>query len=77
VHRFCQSATGLFAQIAGDWPGTGEVCGMTSVQLMSWQAVLDGSFLRLSFDNRMTAVDGNEKCRENRGQAVAQRLPGL
>jgi len=50
---------------------------MASVQQISWQRVRDGSFLRLTSDNRMTGVDGNEKCRENRGQAVAQRLPRL
>ncbi|MGE0032200.1 MAG: hypothetical protein AB7T20_13875 [Steroidobacteraceae bacterium] len=53
-------AAGFFAQIAGDWQGTGEVRGMASVQQMSWQPVLDGSFLRLTFDNRMTAADGKE-----------------
>ena len=54
------SAAGFFAQIAGDWQGTGEVRGMASGQQMSWQPVLDGSFLRLTFDNRMTGTDGKE-----------------
>lgn len=53
-------AAGFFAQLAGDWQGTGEVRGMASVQQMSWQPVLDGSFLRLTFDNRMSAADGKE-----------------
>ena len=53
-------ATGFFAQIAGEWQGTGEVRGMASVQQMSWQPVLDGSFLRLTFDNRMTGADGKK-----------------
>lgn len=53
-------AAGFFAQIAGDWQGTGEVRGMASVQQMSWQPVLDGGFLRLAFDNRMSAADGKE-----------------
>jgi len=52
--------TGFFAQIAGNWQGSGEVRGMASVQQMSWQPVLDGSFLRLTFDNRMTGTDGKE-----------------
>lgn len=53
-------AAGFFAQIAGNWEGTGEVRGMASVQQMAWQPVLDGRFLRLSFDNRMTGTDGKE-----------------
>ena len=53
-------AAGFFAQIAGEWQGTGEVRGMASVQQMSWQPVLDGSFLRLTFDSCMTAADGKE-----------------
>ena len=53
-------AAGFFARIAGDWQGTGEVRGMASVQKMAWQPVLDGSFLRLTFDNCMTAADGKE-----------------
>ena len=53
-------AAAFFAQIAGEWQGTGEVRGMASVQQMSWQPVLDGSFLRLTFDNCMTAADGKE-----------------
>ena len=53
-------AASFFSQVAGDWQGTGEVRGMASIQQMSWQPVLDGSFLRLTFDNRMTAADGKE-----------------
>ena len=53
-------AAGFFARIAGDWQGTGEVRGMASVQQMAWQPVLDGGFLRLTFDNCMTAADGKE-----------------
>jgi hypothetical protein len=54
------SAGDFFARLAGDWQGAGEVRGMASAQLMSWEPVLDGKFLRLSFDNRMTADDGTE-----------------
>ena len=53
-------ATRLFAALSGHWQGTGEVRGMPSNQQMHWEAVLDGQFLRLSFDNRMTAPDGKE-----------------
>lgn len=53
-------AARFFAQIAGEWQGTGEVRGMASVQQMSWQPVLDGHFVRLSFDNCMTGADGQE-----------------
>lgn len=53
-------AAAFFARIAGQWQGTGEVRGMASVQQMAWQPVLDGRFLRLSFDNRMTGADGKE-----------------
>jgi len=53
-------ATQLFAALAGQWQGAGEVRGMPSKQEMHWEPVLDGRFLRLSFDNRMTAADGKE-----------------
>ena len=53
-------AARFFEQLAGHWQGTGEVRGMPSNQLMHWEAVLDGRFLRLSFDNRMSAPDGTE-----------------
>jgi len=51
-------AKDFFARLAGDWHGAGEVRGMASAQKMSWQPVLDGKFLRLSFDNRMSGDDG-------------------
>lgn len=53
-------AAQLFAALVGHWQGTGEVRGMPSKQEMHWEPVLDGRFLRLSFDNRMTAPDGKE-----------------
>lgn len=53
-------SAGFFARVAGNWGGTGEVRGMASVQQMTWQPVLDGRFLRLTFDNRMTGTDGKE-----------------
>ncbi|MEX1994165.1 MAG: hypothetical protein WD929_05840 [Steroidobacteraceae bacterium] len=53
-------AARFFEQLAGHWQGTGEVRGMPSNQQMRWEAVLDGRFLRLSFDNRMSAPDGKE-----------------
>ena len=53
-------AAQLFAALTGHWQGTGEVRGMPSKQEMRWEPVLDGQFLRLSFDNRMTAPDGKE-----------------
>jgi hypothetical protein len=50
----------FFGWLAGDWQGAGEVRGMASAQQMSWEPVLDGKFLRLSFDNRMSGSDGRE-----------------
>jgi hypothetical protein len=52
------TAKDFFARLAGDWQGAGEVRGMASAQKMGWEPVLDGKFLRLSFDNRMTGDDG-------------------
>jgi hypothetical protein len=54
------AAAQLVAALAGNWQGAGEVRGMPSKQEMRWESVLDGRFLRLSFDNRMTAPDGKE-----------------
>lgn len=53
-------AQDFFARLAGDWQGAGEVRGMASAQKMSWEPALDGKFLRLSFDNRMTGEGGGE-----------------
>lgn len=53
------TAKDFFARLAGDWLGAGEVRGMASAQKMNWEPVLDGKFLRLSFDNRMTGDDGS------------------
>lgn len=49
-----------FASLAGDWQGPGETNGMASLQQMRWEPVLEGRFLRLTLDNRMTAADGAE-----------------
>jgi hypothetical protein len=38
------SAGDFFARLAGDWQGAGEVRGMASAQLMSWEPVLDGIY---------------------------------
>jgi hypothetical protein len=54
------SAKDFFGRLTGGWQGTGEVRGMESAQRMSWEPVLDGQFLRLSFDNRMSGEDGRE-----------------
>lgn len=51
-------AKDFFTRLAGVWQGSGEVRGMASVQKMNWESVLDGKFLRLSFDNRMSGDDG-------------------
>ncbi|MGH7177120.1 MAG: hypothetical protein ACREJC_07065, partial [Tepidisphaeraceae bacterium] len=48
----------LFEQIAGRWEGTGETRGMPAALTLTWEIVLDGRFLRLSLDNRMTTADG-------------------
>ena len=54
------TAKDFFARLTGDWQGAGEVRGMASAQKMSWEPVLEGKFLRLSFENHMTGDDGRE-----------------
>ena len=53
-----EPAESFFARLAGRWQGAGEVRGMASVQQMTWESVLDGRFMRLNFENRMTGDDG-------------------
>lgn len=55
------AAAAPFANLAGEWQGSGEINGMASVQQMHWEPVLNGRFLRLTLDNRMTAADGVER----------------
>lgn len=51
---------GFFAELAGNWEGTGEVLGMASTQQARWEPALGAAFFRFVFDNRMTAADGKE-----------------
>lgn len=52
-------ASAFIEKLAGDWQGTGEVREMAAAMRMTWELVLDGQFLRLTMDNRMTGADGN------------------
>jgi hypothetical protein len=65
-------ASRLFAALAGHWEGTGGVRGMASDIRMSWEPVLDGRFLRLTLDNRMTDADGKERRFQAQGFYRAQ-----
>ncbi len=46
--------------LVGDWQGEGTTSDMPSKQRLNWEPVLDGQFVRLTLDNRMTTPDGKE-----------------
>lgn len=50
------AASTFFGKLAGEWQGTGEVSAMAADMRMTWEPVLDGRFLRLTMDNRMTGT---------------------
>jgi hypothetical protein len=52
------AAAAFFGKLAGEWQGTGEVSAMAADMRMTWEPVLDGRFLRLTMDNRMTGAEG-------------------
>jgi hypothetical protein len=52
------AASAFFGRLAGEWQGTGEVSAMAADMRMTWEPVLDGRFLRLTMDNRMTGAEG-------------------
>ncbi len=52
------AASAFFGKLAGDWQGGGEVNQMAADMRMTWEPVLDGRFLRLTMDNRMTGAEG-------------------
>jgi hypothetical protein len=52
------AASTFFGKLAGEWQGTGEVSAMAADMRMTWEPVLDGRFLRLTMDNRMTGAEG-------------------
>lgn len=52
------AASAFFGKLAGEWQGTGEVSAMAADMRMNWEPVLDGRFLRLTMDNRMTGTEG-------------------
>lgn len=55
------SAAGrALAALVGDWQGTGTTSEMPSKQRLQWERVLDGKFVRLTLDNRLTAPDASE-----------------
>ena len=51
---------GFFAQLAGEWQGTGEVLGMASAQEARWEPALDAAFFRFVFNSRTAGADGRE-----------------
>lgn len=48
------------AALVGDWQGEGTTSDMPSKQRLHWESILDGKFVRLTLDNRMTTPDGKE-----------------
>lgn len=58
--RAQEAAQSLFAAIAGDWEGSGETRGMAARLSLRWEPALDGAFLSLALNNRMTGADGAE-----------------
>ncbi len=53
------AASAFFGKLAGEWQGAGEVSAMAADMRMTWEPVLDGQFMRLTMDNRMTGAEGN------------------
>jgi hypothetical protein len=53
------AASAFLARLAGNWRGTGEVNQRAADMRMTWERVLDGQFLRLAMDNRMTGAEGS------------------
>ena len=58
VAAVAPAAPDFAGRIAGDWRGAGEVSGMAADMRMRWETVLDGRFLRLSMENRLSGRDG-------------------
>ena len=49
---------GLLSRFVGTWKGEGKITGLDSRIVMSWENVLDGKFVKLSFRNEMTKKNG-------------------
>ena len=52
--------TRALTALVGDWQGEGTTSDMPSKQRLHWESILDGKFVRLTLDNRMTTPDGKE-----------------
>ena len=48
----------MLSQFVGTWKGEGKITGLDSRIVMSWENVLDGKFVKLSFRNEMKKKDG-------------------
>ena len=49
---------GFLSRFVGTWKGEGKITGLDARIVMSWENVLDGKFIRLSFRNEMRKKDG-------------------
>lgn len=50
-----------FERFIGSWAGKGKLMGADAEFMMTWEWVLDGRFVHLTFQNKMSASDGEAR----------------